>query len=465
MKKISLLVVLFYSIASFSQDITGEWYGKISVMGSELRLSFTISKNENVYSGTMSVPQQNANGIPLSSVTFQDNLLKITFDAAGFSYAGKLNAETVFEGTFSQNGQNFPLNLSREKMEETKLNRPQEPKGKFDYGIEEVTFENKKDKITLAGTLTYPQNNKPYPVVVLISGSGPQDRNSEIFGHKSFWVIADYLTKNGIGVLRFDDRGVAKSQGDRSLATSYDFATDVEAAVAFLKTKSGVDSKKIGLIGHSEGGMIAPIVASKDKTIDFIILLAGPGIPCMELLLDQAYQIGKVAGMTEEQLSETRKINQSIYTIVKSDADDETVKKELTTILEKITNENSQLEQLSESDKKQMIAQQIEQLSSPWYRSFMKFNPSIYLEKVKCPVLALNGEKDLQVPSNANTEGIKNSLSKGGNKKVTLKVYPNLNHLFQECETGAVEEYGTIEQTFSPTVLTDIKDWILLQTK
>jgi DNA repair exonuclease SbcCD ATPase subunit len=181
--------------------------------------------------------------------------------------------------------------------------------------------------------------------------------------------------------------------------------------------------------------------------------------------LDQAYQIGKVAGMTEEQLSETRKINQSIYTIVKSDADDETVKKELTTILEKITNENSQLEQLSESDKKQMIAQQIEQLSSPWYRSFMKFNPSLYLEKVKCPVLALNGEKDLQVPSKANTEGIKNSLSKGGNKKVTLKVYPNLNHLFQECETGVVEEYGTIEQTFSPTVLTEIKDWILLQTK
>lgn len=464
MKKIFLLLSILLSSTLFSQDITGKWFGKISVMGSELHFSFDFALANSIYSGTMDIPQQNAKGIPLSSVTFENKTLVFKFDQAKFSYSGKLNDSNEFEGIFSQNGQNLPLNLSRNQTEIKKVKRPQEPKPPFDYEIEEVTFVNEKDKITLGGTLTSPKSDN-FPVVILISGSGQQDRNSEILGHKPFWVIADYLTKNGIGVLRIDDRGIGQSGGDPSTSTSYDFATDIEAAVTFIKTKKGVNPKKIGLIGHSEGGMIAPIVASKDKSINFIILLAGPGIPCDELLLEQTYLIGKASEMSETELAEVGKFNKSVYTIVKSERNEMEATKELEIVFNTMFSENPEFINLNEADKKQALNQQIATLLSPWYRYFVRFKPEEYLKKVKCPVLVLNGENDLQVPPKSNMLGIKNALDKGGNKKVTLKEYPKLNHLFQESVTGSTEEYGSIEQTFSPTVLTDIKDWILVQTK
>lgn len=464
MKKIFLILIFLFSSLLFSQDITGKWYGKISVMGTELHVSFDFALANSTYSGTMDIPQQNAKGIPLSSVTFENKTLVFKFDQAKFSYSGKLNESNEFDGIFSQNGQNFPLNLSRTQTEIKKVKRPQEPKPPFDYEIEEVTFINEKDKITLGGTLTSPKSEN-FPAVILISGSGQQDRNSEILGHKPFWVIADYLTKNGIGVLRIDDRGIGQSGGNPATSTSYDFATDIEAAVAFIKTKKGVNLKKIGLIGHSEGGMIAPIVASKDKSIDFIVLLAGPGIPGDELLLEQTYLLGKASGMSETELTEVRKFNKSVYTIVKSDKNEMEATKELEVIFNTMFSENPEFTNLNEADKKQAIHQQIAPLLSPWYRYFVRFKPEEFLKKVKCPVLVLNGENDLQVPPKSNMVGIKNALNNGGNKKVTLKEYPKLNHLFQESETGLTEEYGAIEQTFSPTVLNDIKDWILEQTK
>ncbi|HRE79308.1 MAG TPA: alpha/beta fold hydrolase [Flavobacterium sp.] len=464
MKKSFLLLSILLSSTLFSQDITGKWYGKLSVMGTELHMAFDFLSNNSTYNGTMDIPQQNAKGIPLSSVIFEDKTLVFKFDQANFSYSGKLNDSNEFEGIFSQNGQNLPLNLSRTQTEVKKVKRPQEPKPPFDYEIEEVTFINEKDKITLGGTLTSPKSDN-FPVVILISGSGQQDRNSEILGHKPFWVIADYLTKNGIGVLRIDDRGIGQSGGDPATSTSYDFATDIEAAVTFVKTKKGVNPKKIGLIGHSEGGMIAPIVASKDKSISFIILLAGPGIPCDELLLEQTYLLGKATGMSETELTEARKINKSIYTIVKSEKSETEASNELEIVFNTMFSQNPEFSNLNEADKKQALNQQIAPLLSPWYRYFIRFKPEEYLKKVKCPVLVLNGENDLQVPPKSNMLGIKNALDKGGNKKVTLKEYPKLNHLFQESVTGSTEEYGAIEQTFSPTVLTDIKDWILVQTK
>lgn len=413
----------------------------------------------------MSVPKQNAFGIPLSKVTFENETVTIELDAAKLSYVGKINSNNEFEGTFSQSGQVFPMNLSRNKKEEKKINRPQDPKEPFPYTTEEVTFENPSAKITLAGTLTLPKTDKPYPIVVLISGSGPQDRNSELLNHKPFWIIADHLTRNGIGVLRVDDRGVGKSTGNRTIATSMDFASDVEAAVAFLKTKSGINSKKIGLIGHSEGGMIAPIVAAKDKSIAFIVLMAAPGVPCDQLLIEQAYLIAKSEGLNETELEQSKKLNQSIYSIVKSDKATDEAKKEIEKLLEKSLSDNPDTKYLSEAQKAQMISQQTEQITSPWFRYFMKFNPDNYLSKVKCPVLVLNGDKDLQVPAKMNTEGIQKSLTKAGNKKETTIIYPNKNHLFQDCTTGSIDEYGTIEQTISPQVLTDISTWIEKQTK
>ena len=460
MKTFLRLIAVFCSICGFSQEITGNWNGSLTIMGSELIISFNLTESDNSFAGTMSVPQQNAIGIPLSKVTFENETLTILLDAAGLSYVGKRNA-TGFEGTFSQSGQTFAMNLTREGKELPKINRPQEPKEPFPYNIEEVTFENPTAKITLAGTLTLPKSNKPVPVVVLISGSGPQDRNSELLNHKPFWIIADYLTRNGIGVLRVDDRGVGKSTGERANATTMDFASDVEAAVSFLKTKSEVNSKKVGLIGHSEGGMIAPIVASKDKSIAFIVLLAGPGVPCDQLLIEQAYLIGKSGGLNETELEQAKKLNQSIYSLAKSDKTTEEVKKEIEVLLEKSLFDNPDTNYLSETQKKQMISQQSEQITSPWFRFFMKFNPDDYLRKVKCPVLVLNGDKDLQVPAKMNTDGIQKSLTKAGNKRVTTIIFPNINHLFQDCITGSIQEYGTIEQTISPKVLEEMSNWLL----
>lgn len=459
MKKFYSFVLLFTTILSYSQDITGDWYGNLSAMGSEIGFVFQISKNGDTFSGTISVPQQNANGIPLSSVTLSENTLTIKFDPAGLTYSGKVNNRQI-DGTFSQNGMTFPMVLTREKPEAKKINRPQEPKAPFPYESEEVTFENSAEKITLAGTFTYPKT-KNFPTVILISGSGQQDRNAEIFGHKPFLVIADYLTRNGIGVLRLDDRGVGKSGGDPSTSTSLNFASDTDAAFQFLKKNPIVNAKKIGLIGHSEGGMIAPIVAAKNPSFQFIVLLASPGIPCDELLLEQSYLIGKSSGMNETELLETKKINQQIYTAVKSEKSNEAVLAELESIFFEMYKNDTAFNTLEEKDKKTVVQQQISPLLTPWYRYFIRYRPEVNLEKITCPVLVLNGEKDLQVPPQANVEGIKNSLIKAKNKSVTTKIYPNLNHLFQECKTGSVEEYGTIEQTFSPQVLQDVKDWII----
>lgn len=459
MKKNYSFILFFATILSYSQEVTGDWYGNLSAMGSEIGFVFQITKNGDTFSGTMSVPQQNANGIPLSSVTFNDNTLIIKFDPAGLNYSGKLNNRQI-DGTFSQNGMTFPLVLTREKPETKKINRPQEPKAPFPYESEEVTFENSTEKITLAGTFTYPKT-KNFPVVILISGSGQQDRNAEIFGHKPFWVIADYLTRNGVGVLRIDDRGVGKSGGDPSTSTSLNFASDIEAAFQFLKKNPIVNSKKIGLIGHSEGGMIAPIVAAKNPSFQFIVLLAAPGIPCDELLLEQSYLIGKSSGMNETELLETKKINQQIYTVVKSEKSNDVALAELESIFFDMYKDDTAFNTLEEKDKKTVVQQQISPLLTPWYRYFIRYRPEVNLEKITCPVLVLNGEKDLQVPPQTNVEGIKKALLKAKNKSVTTKVYPNLNHLFQECKTGSVEEYGTIEQTFSPQVLQDIKDWII----
>ena len=465
MKKIVTFIALFFISHIHSQSIEGEWFGDLNIMGSMMSLSFDFKIAGEKWTGTMSVPQQNAKGIPLTSVTNEDNGLQFLFDAAGITFTGKFNENQEIEGVFSQNGQNFPLVLTRESKEILKPNRPQEPKAPFPYEIEEITFENTKENIKLAGTLTYPQTNKPYPVVVLISGSGPQNRNSEILGHQSFWVIADYLTRNGIGVLRFDERGVGKSEGNYAEATSFDFAADVAAAVLYLKTKSGVDAKKIGLIGHSEGGMIAPIVASKDKSIAYMILLAGPGIPCSELLLEQSNLVGKSQGMSEEQLQEAEKTNQLLYALLKTKESKEEIKPKLTALIEKSLLIDSNLKELSSQQKKQLIDQQLNQLLTPWFRTFIQYEPAVYLEKVNCPMLVLNGEKDIQVAPKSNTNGIKMATDKAKNKKVEIKIYPQLNHLFQTCTTCTVEEYGSLEETFSPMVLSDMKNWIIKNTR
>lgn len=338
-------------------------------------------------------------------------------------------------------------------------NRPQEPKEPFSYTSENITFINySADSIPLAGTLTLPKDLKNPPVAILISGSGPQDRNEELLGHKPFLVLADYLTNHGIGVLRYDDRGVGESKGDFTTATTFDFATDVEAAIAYLKSRNDVDTSKIGLIGHSEGGIIAPMVASKSKDVAFIILLAGPAVNGAEILLSQSRKAGELAGTPQAFLDENEKLASIIYDIIRANTEEEILKTNITNALNDYKT-NNPLSPLVPHITPVMIAQQLSILKSDWLCNFIRIEPKDYLEKIKCPVLALNGSKDIQVLPDNNLEGIKKGLA--NNKDVTIKKLAGLNHLFQTAETGNVQEYGKIEETFAPIALEIIKDWIL----
>lgn len=337
--------------------------------------------------------------------------------------------------------------------------RPQEPKEPFNYISEDVTFINfTADSILLSGTLTLPKDIKNPPVAILISGSGPQDRNEEILGHKPFLVISHYLTNHGIGVFRYDDRGVGESKGDFTTATTFDFTTDVEAAIDYLKSRNHVDSSKIGLIGHSEGGIIAPMVASKNKNVAFAVLLGGTGVNGAEILLSQSRKAGELAGTSKDFLDENEKLASIIYDIIRANTEEEILKTNITNALNDYKTNNPQ-SPLTPHITPMMIAQQLSVLKSDWLCNFIRIEPKDYLEKTTCPVLALNGSKDIQVLPDINLEGIKKGLA--NNKDVTIKKLEGLNHLFQNAETGNVQEYANIEETFAPIALEIIKDWIL----
>lgn len=466
MKTLLLVLIAFLtSLSLTAQNITGEWNGALKVQGTQLRLVFTITKTDTGISATMDSPDQGAKGIPTTTTTFENSILRITIANAKIEYEGTLGNDNIIVGTFKQGGQSFPMNLSKKAIEKEKLERPQEPIKPYSYYAEDITFENKKAGIRLAGTLTLPQKEGVFPVVILISGSGPQNRDEELLGHKPFLVLADYLTKNGIAVLRYDDRGIASSKGDFKTATTADFATDVEASIAYLKTRKEINKKKIGLIGHSEGGIIAPMVANKSADVAFIVLLAGTGIQGDKLLLLQQKLIAKVSGVSDEDLLKSELTNRKVFDIVNQSNSLEQLKTDLTNYLKHTLKDNPNAEKPEGMSDDDLVKLQVNQIANPWMHYFIKYDPASTLEKVKCPVLALNGEKDLQVPPKENLEAIKKALAKGGNKKVTTKELPNLNHLFQECKTGSPNEYATIEQTFSPTALTEILKWIQVQTK
>jgi len=457
------LLITFLLLISFvarAQDISGQWYGILKISGAQLKLVLNLSKNGSGYAATLDSPDQGAKGIPVNSVEFSNSVLKIQLSGINAEYQGTLEAGNNFKGTFRQNGMSFPLDLGREVLEGTKALRPQEPAKPYSYYTEEVKFENKKDKVTLAGTLSLPSKEGNYPVAILISGSGPQNRDEEIMSHKPFLVIADHLTKNGIAVLRYDDRGTAQSTGDFNAATSREFATDVEAAISYLKTRKEVNVKKIGLIGHSEGGLIAPMVAADSKDVAFIVLLAGPGIPGDQIMIKQNRLIGKAGGIPDQALDKSEQMNRKVYAVLKQKLDLAETKKQIKVLLEEDHNNAPAEQRLSDRDKEAVISRMVNSIVSPWTHFFLTYDPAPALEKVKCPVLALNGENDLQVPPKENLEAIKIALEKGGNENFTTKELPNLNHLFQESKTGSPNDYGKIEQTFSPSALSEVTTWI-----
>ena len=439
-----------------SQDIEGDWYGKLEAP--QLNIVFHIEKKNGTYHGTLDSPDQGSFGISVDTVKFDGFNIEIIMSKMNASYRATL-ADGTFTGNFGQNGFKIPLKLSREKPKDKKRTTAQEPIRPFPYSEEEVMFEN--GDVTLSGTFTKPKNGKIYPVVILISGSGPQDRDEAVLGHKPFLVLSDFLTRKGIAVLRYDDRGFGKSTGNFSEATSTDFALDVESATNYLISRDDIDKNHIGLIGHSEGGLIAPMVASRNKNIDFIILMAGTGIRGDSLLLLQQELIGKSIGMTNAQLRSSNKINKGAFSIIVENKDKNEVDAELTSYLKNTLSSIPDAELPTGISKdSSFIKTQVNILTNPWMRYFLSYNPATALEKVTCPVLAINGSKDLQVPAKENLSAIENALQKGGNKNITLKEFPGLNHMFQESETGSPTEYAQIEQTISPVVLEEIYNWI-----
>ena len=467
MKMKSLATVLFFLMTVcnvYSQDISGQWNGALKLQGTQLRIVFNISKTGTGYSSTMDSPDQGAKGIPVTTTIFENSKLKIEMVNLKAEFNGELK-ENKFEGTFKQNGMEFPMTLSKEKIEQQKVKRPQDPVKPFPYFSEEVTFQNTNANIQLAGTLTLPGKDGNYPAVVLITGSGPQNRDEELMGHKPFLVISDYLTRKGIAVLRFDDRGVAQSKGDFKTATTPDFATDVESAVAYLQTRKEINKNKIGLMGHSEGGIIAPMVASSSKNVAFIVMLAGTGLRGDKILLYQQEVIARASGSPEAAIRKTKEMNTMAFDLIMKAKSDESLKADLTKYLtESLKNTPADLKQQGLTDD-ETVSLILKQTIAPWMLYFIRYDPVVALEKVKCPVLAVNGEKDLQVPAKESLLAIEKALKKGGNKRVTIREFPGLNHLFQECKTGLPAEYSEIEQTFSPVALAEISNWILKTTK
>ncbi len=335
-------------------------------------------------------------------------------------------------------------------------NRPQEPKEPFDYHVEEVVFKNETDSVALAGTFTYPKTGSDFASVILISGSGAQNRDSELMNHKPFLVIADYLTKNGIAVLRVDDRGAGKSEGSHNDTGLEGLARDTQSAIAYLKSRKEIGTDKIGLVGHSLGGVIAPMVASQSNDVSFVVLLSGSALRGDQLMLLQKEKIERKMLVPEPMITLGQQNMKGAYDIILASSDRTQLETDLKGYFTKVFGAalpENQLNLLSE------------QLAIPWLVDFIKFDPAIALSKTKCPVLALNGSNDLQVPATENLESIEKNLKEGGNVDVETMALDNLNHLFQESETGLPNEYASIEQTFSPKAMEIMLKWIQKKTK
>ena len=406
-KSFLTVCILLASQCLSAQGIAGSWLGKLKAGPQELTITLRIEKNDEgrdvCFLGS---PDQGVNSIPTQIAHLSADSVNVTIPALGAVYAAKMVNDEL-HGTFIQRLMPFKLDMKRGEIVRK---RPQTPKPPYPYKTEEVTFTNTTETAHLAGTICYPvgyQSGKRAPIVVMVTGSGQQDRDESIFDHRPFAVIADYLARNGIASLRYDDRGMGGSTGEVLTATSLHFMRDAEAAVDLLRKMKKFG--KVGVLGHSEGGMIAFMMGAR-RSADFIVSLAGPAFSGDSISAEQTNTILRLRGMASDATAAQMR--------------------------EKLKHEKD----------------------VPWWTFFYEHNPGADIVKTKCPVLALNGEKDIQVCAESNLRTIERLLPK--NKRNMCKVYPGLNHLFQHCQTGDINEYGKIEETISPEVLTDIANWI-----
>ena len=440
----------------------GTWEGVLDTGGARLRLVLHVSRGDDgSFSGTLDSPDQGAAGIPASEVSATGAELRFAVSSIRMTYTATLSADGArLSGTFVQGGAQFPLELSRASSDAGAAvappRRPQNPKPPLPYDAEEVSVPSAPG-VTLAGTLTLPRGEGPFPAAVLVTGSGAQDRDETVFGHKPFLVLSDHLTRAGIAVLRYDDRGVGGSTGTFATATSEDFAADALAAVAFLKARA--DIGPVGIVGHSEGGLIGPMAAARSGDVAFVVMLAGPGMTGEEIVILQGELISRAQGAPEEAIRANAAMQEKLFRIVRTEPDTGAAAGRLRAALEEAAASlpAGQREQMASP---QAIEAQVRQVNSPWFRFFLTYDPRPTLERVRVPILALNGGKDLQVPAEADLREIRAAFARGGNPDATTRLLPGLNHLFQKASTGSPTEYATIEETMDTTALQAVSDWI-----
>jgi pimeloyl-ACP methyl ester carboxylesterase len=441
--------------------IAGNWQGTLTVQGTSLQLvlHFVISPN-GVMTATLDSPDQGAFGMPAGTITCSGTILTVTVPKVDGHFSGTLGPNhDIIVGTWTQRAGSLPLTIKRTTKTVELPDRPQNPKPPYPYVVRDVTFPSVDKGVILAGSLTMPRNATNAPGVVLISGSGPNDRDEDILGHKIFAVIADYLTRRGFVVLRYDKRGVGKSGGNYATATTFDFGDDAQSAVTFLSKTADVDHSKIGLIGHSEGGMIAPMVAARDHQVKFVVLLAGPGVKGIDVLLRQQVLIAEGEGASAHDIALNQKFQEPSMKIAMNSKGSDADRAAVVAIYEKVYSGTAAPAVLAGQ-----IASAVQTLFMPWFQSFLAFDPQRYLTQVTVPLLALNGSKDRQVDPNQNLPAIRSALETSDHGRFTITQIPGLNHLFQDCKTGAFSEYNTIAETFSPKALKIMGDWLVKTT-
>lgn len=454
-KSILILFCMLLLSPVFSQNIEGSWYGALNVGPMKLRIVLNIKANGDGYSATMDSPDQGAKDIAITAIRYEQP--KLTFHIQNLIEYEGLYANDSISGTFRQNGMAFSLVFSREVIKPTVAKRPQDPQPPYPYHSEDIRFENKEAGITLAGTFTWPEKGGNFPVAILVSGSGPQNRNEEILNHRPFLVLADYLTRNGIAVLRYDDRGVGESGGDYKAASLDDFTSDAKAAISYVKNRKETDSGKIGVIGHSEGGTIAFLLAGDTRNnLSYIVSMAGMSIRGDSLLKIQRYLLSSRQGVSDEDIAKNEELINAVNNVIARHPEEYILQN-----IERITDETLPDSLKKDEEIRKAFQKGIKQLMTPELKSLMACDPSEALTKIKCNVLALGGKKDLQVPADLNLDYLQ-SLVKS---RVTIKKYPDLNHLFQHCTTGLPGEYAGIDETISPEVLHAIATWIIRNNK
>ena len=435
----------------------GTWQGALESNGMRFRLQLHVSHDTqgNLVAALDSI-DQGINGFPATNVSQKGSAVHFDLPAVGGSYEGTLNApKNAMSGTWTQGDNTAALSFARSDQI-LELRRPQTPAKPYPYREIEFSFPNAKVGISLGATLTVPRGQGPFPAAILLAGSGPLDRDEADDGHHPFLVLGDYLTRKGIAVLRYDKRGIGKSTGNYEEATTADFASDAEAALSFLKTRKEIAVGKIGLVGHSEGGVIAPMIASHSSDVAWIVMLAGSATKGEDTLLLQSDLITRAAGMSDEQVAKSLEFDKQSYLLVRQEEDRATRESKLGELIK--------VSGLGPAMPPAFLQRQIHWISSPWFRYFLDYDPMPALEKTKCPVLALSGEKDLRVPPKENLPLIKKALEDSGNRDVQVTELPGLNHLFQHCATGLPTESRAIEETFAPEALQAISEWILKHT-